>query len=495
MFIKISLLTASSVLLSAFVTSDVKGGNRLPAPAVRPAAVASEVVLQGHLQLYWSDSLPGSKTGSRLTVTLIDDAERRYLLDTKQALRAAGDLYALKGRRVAMTLVKQSASTAKIGVDANAGMMPEVIVPIDEPALKSSKPATQQMAAGMLTTTAVTGTKRWVTLLCKFSDVAAVPQPTSFFQSMYTNTRGSLDHYFRQVSNNNINLAGSTAHGWFTLPDRLGYYTNIDWRPALFKDCTAKADASVNFADVYGINLVFNGDYADHAGALTMSATLDGVTKNWPITYLPLGASTGLPYYAHEMGHAFGLPHTNNSDGDGDTYDSPWDVMSNPVINSYTYAPYGTLPKHLSMYSKNALGWVSAGKTYTFLRTSSSNTGIIGDLDRANYPGVPPNFQMFVLEVPNQPNRYYIVEVRLRKGVYDGALPGNAVIIHSVDTTRQEPAWSVDADNPPATVSNDEGSMFKVGESWTSPGPVGSRYRVTVNAAIAEGFRVTVELI
>lgn len=493
MLIKISLLTASSVLLSAFVTSDVQSGNRLPED--RPAEVASQVMLQGHLQLYWSDALPGSKAASSLTVTLVDDAGRRYLLDTKQALRAAVDLYAIKGRRVAMTLAKQPTSTAKTGVNANAAMMPEVIVPIDEPGLKSSKLATQQTAAGALATTAVTGTKRWVTLLCKFSDVAAVPQPTSFFQSMYTNTRGSLDHYFRQVSNNNINLAGSTANGWYTLPNTLGYYKNIDWRPALFKDCTAKANASVNFADVYGINLVLNGDYADHAGALTMNATLDGVTKDWPITYLPLAASTGLEYYGHEMGHAFGLPHTNNSDGDGDTYDSPWDVMSNVNINAYSYAPYGRLPKHLSMYSKDVLGWVSAGKKYTYLRTSPSNTGIIGDLDRASYPGVPPNFQMFVLEVPNQPNRYYIVEVRLMKGVYDGALPGNAVIIHSVDTTRQEPAWSVDADNPPATVSNNEGSMFKVGESWTSPGPVGSRYRVTVNAAIAEGFRVTVELI
>jgi hypothetical protein len=38
---------------------------------------------------------------------------------------------------------------------------------------------------------------------------------------------------------------------------------------------------------------------------------------------------------------------------------------------------------------------------------------------------------------------------------------------------------------PPANVSNNEGSMFKVGESWTAPG---NAFTVSVAATSAEGF-------
>lgn len=63
---------------------------------------------------------------------------------------------------------------------------------------------------------------------------------------------------------------------------------------------------------------------------------------------------------------------------------------------------------------------------------------------------------------------------------------------HAVDTTRASPAWSMDASVPPATVSNNEGSMFKVGETWTSPEPGGQRFRMKAIAATTEGFTVEV---
>jgi hypothetical protein len=55
-------------------------------------------------------------------------------------------------------------------------------------------------------------------------------------------------------------------------------------------------------------------------------------------------------------------------------------------------------------------------------------------------------------------------------------------------TGRSEPAWSQDADVPPADIANNEGSMFKVGETWISPDYA---FRVTVQSQISEGFVVT----
>jgi hypothetical protein len=64
------------------------------------------------------------------------------------------------------------------------------------------------------------------------------------------------------------------------------------------------------------------------------------------------------------------------------------------------------------------------------------------------------------------------------------------VIIHEIDTTRKEPAWSVDAQAPPANVADDPGSMFVAGEAWSAPG---GAFFVSVTATAANGFVVSVD--
>ena len=93
--------------------------------------------------------------------------------------------------------------------------------------------------------------------------------------------------------------------------------------------------------------------------------------------------------------------------------------------------------------------------------------------------------------MPSQPpTHYYTIETRTRVGTYEANLAGDAVIVHEVNTTRPEPSWCVDASVPPADLSNNEGSMFKVGESWTAPGSV---FTVRVKSATANGFVIDVE--
>ena len=83
-----------------------------------------------------------------------------------------------------------------------------------------------------------------------------------------------------------------------------------------------------------------------------------------------------------------------------------------------------------------------------------------------------------------------MIEARKRIGYYEANLAGDAVIIHEVMTNRKEPAWSVDADEPPARVSSSAGAMFVVGESWSAADVA---LRVDVTAATAEGFILNVE--
>ena len=81
----------------------------------------------------------------------------------------------------------------------------------------------------------------------------------------------------------------------------------------------------------------------------------------------------------------------------------------------------------------------------------------------------------------------YTLEARKREGTYEGNLAGNAVIIHKVE--RSGTAYSIDADVPPANRSNNEGSMFKPGEAWSTPD---GRHHLRVLSATGAGFVVRI---
>jgi M6 family metalloprotease-like protein len=443
--------------------------------ALLPALISSSLALaqtvqQGTLELLWGDAPPQAPLPSRFEANLVDAAGVRHALDTEQALHAAADLFRLAGRPVALTL--QPAPW----IDGR--WVPEAIVDAS-PTLDSNQAP------------AITGAQPWVTLLCKFSDVAAEPNNLAYFGTMLSNQTGRLDHYWREVSYNKVNVAGSVAHGWFTLPHPRTFYipdggsANL---AALFTDCTHVADATVNFSTFVGINTMYNGNLDGFAWGGGHYATLDGVSKVWYTTWEPPWGYANEAPLAHEMGHGFGLPHANNSDGDSDPYDNPWDVMSDAWDNAVDDATFGAQPKHINTWSRDELGWIDAARKLT-LSTNGAYNNIV--LDRASLIG-STHTQMIVvtLPAPAPASHYYTIETRKRSGYYEANLAGDAVIIHEVNTQRNEPAWSVDATSPPADTANDPGSMFAVGESWTEPG---NAFKVSVASATTDGFVLNVQ--
>lgn len=81
----------------------------------------------------------------------------------------------------------------------------------------------------------------------------------------------------------------------------------------------------------------------------------------------------------------------------------------------------------------------------------------------------------------------YTLEARRRTGTYESRLAGDAVIIHKLEDYGI--AYSIDTDTPAADVSNNEGSMLKVGERWNTPD---ERHWIEVVAVTADGFRIRV---
>ena len=143
------------------------------------------------------------------------------------------------------------------------------------------------------------------------------PRTLHFSPGMYANAKPGLDHYWRELSYDTANVAGSNAYGWFVLPNPESYYNPTDTAGGtdltlLANDCIAAADPSVNFSLYSGINMMFNTDF-DNGWAWGGSRymTLDGVTKVWSTTWEPPWAYSDISVIEHEMGHGFGLPHSS----------------------------------------------------------------------------------------------------------------------------------------------------------------------------------------
>lgn len=456
------------------------------AVAVLPSPMlAAQEIVQGMMELRWGDPKggPGEPARpSRFTATLVTDDGRRIRLEPAHAKRAAGDLYALANRRVAIEFAAQQKSTQL----REAGL----IVPADR--LSVAPQDTKRVTAAA----PVTGNTRWVTLMCKFADVPDEQKDVLFFQSQYGTLPGLLGHYWNEVSYGKVTLTDSSAHGWYTLPHpRSTYITGTgDEEDAdlsqLFKDCSAAADADVSFSGVQGVNLMFNGNLDGSAWGGGSCAPLDGVNTCKRVTWNPPWAFNNLAPLAHEMGHGYGLPHSDNSDGDDDTYDNPWDVMSSAWRNAVPNATYGALPKHVNIYQRERLGWVAAARKVSIPADNRQRVQI--SLDYASLAS-SSNAQMVLIALPDQAEPYrdvlYTLEARTPTGSYESRLAGTAVIIHELKSLGN--ARSMDADIPPADVSNNQGSMFKVGETWVSPDPLGTHW-VTVESATATGFVVSV---
>jgi len=458
-------------------------------------ARADEVV-QGVLQLRWGDApaaAHGKPRAAHFEAWLDAGPDKRYRLDAEQARRAAGDLYALANRRVAVAY----RATARVKAGAAATVAVQATPEIS--AIVAADPAPARMMArgdvvGARTATTLAGSTRWVTVMCKFADVVSEQKSHAFFQAQYGNAPGQLGHYWSEVSYGRIDLAGSTAHGWYTLPrPRASYLSVVNGRTKadlsqLFADCAAQADADVDFRGAQGINLMFNAELDGSAWGGGACATLDGSYQCTRATWNPPWSFSNLAPLAHEMGHGYGLPHSDNTDGDADTYDNPWDLMSDAWRNAVSDATHGLLPKQLNMAQRDRLGWVAPDSK----RMLPADNGATHDVMLAWADGATgTGTQMLVLAQPTQPDPYrtvvYVLEARRRHGSYDGRLAGDAVIIHVLEDYGI--ARSIDTDTPAADLSNNEGSMLRAGESWRTPD---ERHWVEVVSMTASGFLVRV---
>jgi hypothetical protein len=454
-----ALLLLMSVLLFSAIPA-------YAGPARQPAAVT------GWLSIVWPDPRPGKTPPVDQEYLLsTDDGETIRLLIPEPVARAAGGVFKLDGKRVRVA--------GLLVANPNAALHASLDV------------QSIQLAPGSdgapLDPEGVTGSQPWVSILCKFADKSAEPKTLSYFQGMYGSSYPGLDHYWREVSFNNVNVAGSNAVGWYTLPQPYSYYVydnngdgsvDLDFDRAT-TDCLGVADAAVNFANFVGVNLMFNDDLGCCAYGGGHFMNRDGVERVWHMTWEPPWGYTDITVMGHEMGHGFGLPHSSGQYGA--TYDNQWDVMSDTWSNCdrSTDPVYGCLGQHTISPHKDQLGWIAPAEKFTATGGQSTIT-----LEQLALPQTS-NYKMAQIPIDGA-TRFYTVEARRQNG-YDYKLPGQGVIIHEVDLTRSRPAQVVDADNNGNT--GDAGAIWTPGETFVDAANVIS---VAINSATATGWVVTI---
>ncbi len=439
------------------------------------AAPAGSMFLSGWFTIIRGD--PSGNGPPREVLMLTDKSGRSSILQIDRATaESAGGLLSFDRKYVNIT------------ADPADVLVPQAspsVLRVKSISLASPK---QPAATGGDVWPAVAGSQPWISILCKFSDVPAEPRNLAFFQGMYSGTPPGMDSYWREQSYDMVNVAGSGAVGWFTLPKpRSSYIYDMDANGQaeadlnlLATDCTGVADSTVDFSQYIGINMMFN-DWLDCcAWGGGYYGTLDGVLKLWSMTWEPPWAYADISVIQHEMGHGFGLPHSSGNYGQ--VYDNAWDVMSADRFNcaASTDPTYGCIGQHTIAYHKDMLGWIPASQKLTVSAGLATVT-----LEQLAQPATT-YYRLVQVPIAGSNTHFYTLEVRRQVG-YDIKVAGAAVVIHEVNTMRDPPARVIDIDGNGNT--GDAGAMWEVGETFTD---IAHGISVQVDSATETGFVVTI---
>jgi hypothetical protein len=456
------------------------GISLLLAAAAMPASAQSTDRLQGILTVVWGDPAPGVSGGEiRFTLTLPDgtayplqigDAERNL------AIHNFGKPVVVEGRKIIDANGRQAVAVTRLTA-AVQGTWPEAPT--------------------------ATGMKRTLYILLRYSGESQQPHIPEFYSDLTnptvpvtgSNIPATINGFFAKTSWGKLQwladvggVGGLNPTGWLTLPYGKSHYANCGANSgcadvaAIAKDgMTLAARVGIDTSVYDAINFVMNDD-------LDCCSWGGGFIYNNKIYHgtweAPWGQDTS--FYAHELGHALGLPHSGWAYY---SYDSPWDVMSmrTPVtktecgrylsannggraVTLYCAAPGdGYIAPH-----KDYLGWIPAANEVVITTVGTKTITL-----EANAWPLKTAVKLVKICLAGQyctgaHAHYLTVEARIHGKPFEKGEPGDGVLVQDFKADRasigggcffnNQSGWVVPIDATPGDY--DSGKCNSGGRRW-----------------------------
>ncbi|MFF1680927.1 hypothetical protein ACFVYG_33420 [Streptomyces sp. NPDC058256] len=264
----------------------------------------------------------------------------------------------------------------------------------------------------------------WAIILCRFSDVPAVPQPREYYVDLYAQGgAGGLADYWRAVSSNIIDITGSKVFGWLDMNRPSSDVSKLVFprdRGQLVQ--WGRDTAAANGVDLSPFRqvLVVHNFGVDH-----------GAAGNGVVIVHSNPTLCEFGFICHEMGHGFGLPHSFAANPDRE-YGDGWDVMSF-ATTTYQFpitfrGTSGVATVGLNAHNLEALGAAPPGRTW---RRSTPDFSVSLTLDPLNQP--PLGHHGYLVARISRGGTTYTAEFR-RKAGWDQGIPEDAVSVREIRT-------------------------------------------------------------
>jgi len=305
-------------------------------------------------------------------------------------------------------------------------------------------------------------------ILVNFSDTATTNSAADFESLLFGSGNWSMADYYSEVSYGAFSVSSGPAGviGWVTAPQTHNYYGqnnssgNDSWPGDLVYEAVQSADASVDFApyDLNGdcyvdvVEIVHQGtgeeaspaatDIWSHSWTLSSArywgnshfgvyTSNDSCTAN-PAQYVKINNYVIQPelvkignknyqstigVFAHEYGHALGLPDLYDTDYSSEGAGS-WSLMAGGSWNRVSHG--GDRPAHLDPWSRYFLGW-------------SAPTLLSGTISAKTLAAVETANDFYRLA--GSGNEYFLLENRQKSG-FDTGLPGAGLLVWHIDESK-----------------------------------------------------------
>lgn len=344
-----------------------------------------------------------------------------------------------------------------------------------------------------------TGTRYIPVILVNFNNTSISYTSTDFNILLFGTGNYSMKDYYQEVSYGVFSVSAGPGGiaGWHAVSNTHDYYGQNDtygndmWPGDVVYEAVAAADAAgFNFTpydqdgDCYVdvVNLVHQGSGEEAGGPSTdiwsHSWSLNGAlywgqshygqyTTNDDCISNPSikvkideyviqpeilwGGIQTMGVFAHEYGHALGLPDLYDTD-----YSSAgvgyWSLMAGGSWNYVTKA--GDRPAHMDAWSKYKLGWVSPALV--------SGTLINEPINQAS---TAADVYQFLNGSPTSGGEYFLVENRQRAG-FDQGLPGNGLLVWHIDESKNSNNSECYPGGPSCTTNHYKVALVQADNLW-----------------------------